>query len=233
MVVVKKRAIIIVAVLLACLLTSIFCFSVLSETTSGSSLDGDIRIVLDAGHGGIDAGVTGVNTGVRESDLNLLYVRKLEKLLSDAGFKIILTRNSDAGLYGLANKNRKRKDMQKRKEIILDANPSLVISIHMNKYALKSRRGAQVFYSKENSNSKLFANCIQKQLNDMPESSRSCSSLAGDYYILKCSEVPSIIIECGFLSNEEDEANLISSEYQDDFVYTIFKGIISYFTETN
>lgn len=233
MVVIKKRSIIIIAVLLACILTSIFCFSVLSETTSGSSLDGDIRIVLDAGHGGIDAGVTGVNTGVKESDLNLLYVRKLEKLLSDAGFKVILTRNSDAGLYGVATKNLKRKDMQKRKEIILDANPSLVISIHMNKYSLKSRRGAQVFYDKDNKNGQIFANCIQKHLNNMKESPRSCSALTGDYYILNCSEIPSVIIECGFLSNADDERNLISGEYQEQFIYTVFKGIVTYFAEIN
>ncbi len=189
--------------------------------------------MLDAGHGGVDAGVTGVKTGVKESDLNLLYVRKLEKLLSDAGFKVVLTRNSDAGLYGVATKNLKRKDMEKRKEIILDTNPSLVISIHMNKYLLKSRRGAQVFYDNNSQSGKLLANCIQNQLNLMKESSRDCLALAGDYYILRCSNIPSIIVECGFLSNEEDEKNLISADYQDSFVYTIFRGIITYFAEIN
>ncbi len=229
MVVVKKRTLIIISVLLACLFTSLFCFSALSETTLGSSLSNDIRIVLDAGHGGIDAGVTGVNTGVKESELNLLYVRKIEKLLVDAGFNVILTRNSDAGLYGIATKNLKRKDMQRRKEIIIDANPSLVISIHMNKYALKSRRGAQVFYNMNTKNGKVFANCVQTELNAMKDSPRNCLALSGDYYILNCSDVPSIIIECGFLSNADDEKNLISSDYQEEFTYTIFRGIISYF----
>ena len=80
-------------------------------------------IVIDAGHGGIDGGVSGVNTGVKESEINLAIVKKLESYIKGAGMSVVLTRSTDAGLYGVATKNLKRKDMQKRKEIILKAKP--------------------------------------------------------------------------------------------------------------
>lgn len=228
---ISRRKIVIISALLIVVFTFTLCFSSLTSTNFVDS-DNVIKVVLDAGHGGIDSGVSGVSTGVKESELNLSYVKNIEKYLHNAGMSVVLTRTSNAGLYGVATKNRKRKDMEKRKQIINEAQPNLVLSIHMNKYSMSTRRGAQVFYKKGDEYAKLLAQSIQNELNGMEESSRECSVLTGDYYILNCSEFPSVIIECGFLSNIEDERLLIDKNYQDKLSYTIFRGIVSFLSKS-
>ena len=232
MFVLKRRKIIIISVLLITALTFLFCFSALQDKPAGDASANKIKIVLDAGHGGVDGGVIGVKSGVKESDLNLIMVKKIEKYLVGAGMSVVLTRSSDAGLYGVATKNLKRKDMEKRRDIINKAKPNLVVSIHMNQYSVSSRRGAQVFYKEGDDASKLLANSIQDSFNDMEEATRSCSALTGDYYILNCTEYPSVISECGFLSSPEDETLLLTDEYQESLAYAIFKGIIGYLSQT-
>ncbi len=232
MIIIKRRNLIIVTVLIIVFLTSILCFRAISVNPVGQAGANKIKIVLDAGHGGIDGGVSGVSSGVKESELNLKVVKKLEKHLIDAGMLVYLTRNSDAGLYGVANSSLKRKDMENRKKIIEKVKPNLVISIHMNKYSVSTRRGAQVFYNSENEKSKVLAECVQSSFNAMEEATRSCSALAGDYYIVKCTKYPSIIAECGFLSNPEEEALLLTDKYQESLAYNIFKGIAEYLAQT-
>jgi len=230
-VIVKKSGLLIVTILIITLLTATVCFGVLATKPIGNASANNLKIVLDAGHGGVDGGVSGVLTGVKESDLNLSVVKKLEKFLIGAGFSVVLTRSTDAGLYGVSSVSLKKKDMQKRRDIIKKAKPNLVVSVHMNKYSLQSRRGAQVFYKKTDEKGKLLAQCVQDSFNQMKEAVRECNILTGDYYILNCSEYPSIIAECGFLSNPEDEALLITEEYQESIAYSIFKGIITYMTK--
>lgn len=231
--VLKKKNLIIFSVLLATFFTIILCFSAISAKPVSEATVNKTKIVLDAGHGGIDGGVVGKLTGIKESELNLKVVKKLEKYLINSGISVTLTRNSDAGLYGVATKNLKKKDMQKRSEIINSASPDLIVSVHMNKYSLSTRRGAQVFYKANDEKSKLLAESVQNCFNDMEEASRNCSVLTGDYYILKCSNYPSIIAECGFLSNSQDETLLVTEEYQDKIAYAIFKGIVGYLTQNN
>lgn len=233
MIVIKRSSIVIISVLILTVFTFVVCFGAISQTTIGEASSTGIKVVLDAGHGGVDKGVSGVNTNIPESELNLSVVKKLEKYFIDAGIAVVLTRSSDAGLYGFATKNLKKKDMQKRSEIINKAEPELVISIHMNQYTLSSRRGAQVFFKNGSEQGKLLASCVQNSFNNMEQSSRECSSLSGDYYILNCSNFPSIIAECGFLSNPKDEALLITDEYQNDIAYAIFKGSIDYLSQTS
>ena len=103
----------------------------------------------------------------------------------------------------------------------------------MNKYSLQSRRGAQVFYKKSDETGQLLANEVQNSLNGMDTTVRSYSALSGDYYILNCTPYPSIICECGFLSNPEDEKLLLTDEYQEKISYAIFKGVISYLSEAS
>lgn len=232
MIVLKRKNILIVSVLIATLFTFVLCVSAIAAKPVGEASANKIKIVLDAGHGGVDGGVTGVNTGVKESELNLKVVKKLENYLINSGMSVTLTRNSDAGLYGVATKNLKRKDMEKRRDIIKSVNPDLVVSVHMNNYSVSTRRGAQVFYKKGDEKAKLLAENIQKNFNSMKEASRNCTILTGDYYILNCSEIPSVIAECGFLSNPEDESLLISEEYQDAIAYNVYKGIIGYLMST-
>lgn len=234
MFVVKKRTVVIVATLLVTAITFIACFGALySGGAVGSGVgNGDVRIVLDAGHGGKDGGVSGISSGIKESTLNLDVVKRIERHLVASGFSVTLTRSSDAGLYGVATSNLKKRDMLKRKEIITEAKPTLVVSVHMNAYALSSRCGAQVFYKAGSEEGKLLASLVQKSFNSMEKKTRECNALSGDYYILNCSEYPSIIAECGFLSNPEEEKLLLTEEYREDLAYAIFKGIINYLTET-
>lgn len=232
MFVIKKRNIIIISVLLVTAITFIICFSALTKTSAGAEITG-ITVVLDAGHGGIDGGVVGARTGVKESELNLKIVKKLEKYLIDGGINPVLTRKTEAGLYGVAVKNLKRRDMEKRREIILKARPALVVSVHLNKFSVSSRRGAQIFYKEGDKNSHLLAESIQSVFNQMEESVREFSPLSGDYYLLNCSEYPSVIAECGFLSNPEEEALLITEDYQDKVAYSLFKGIVTYLAKAS
>lgn len=198
----------------------------LSVTVASSN---NFTVVLDAGHGGIDGGVSGLKTGTPESEINLSIVKKARAYFEEAGLNCVLTRSTEAGLYGTLSKGFKKRDMQKRKEIIEEAKPVAVVSVHQNFYSSSSSRGGQVFYCKENENSRLLATAIQKGINSLDDGvERDRSVLAGDYFILNCTQYPSVIVECGFLSNAEDEALLISDSYQDVLALTIFNGVIEY-----
>ncbi len=185
-------------------------------------------IIIDAGHGGVDAGVRGKTSGVKESDLNLAISKYLYGYFSNAGFNAMLTRKTQGGLYGVPTKGFKARDMITRKKIITENDADMVISIHQNFYSASERKGGQVFYAKENENGKDLALKIQRTLNEM-EHSGNLKILTGDYYILKCTQNPSVIVECGFLSNQDDERLLSTPEYQKAVAYAIFQGAISYF----
>jgi N-acetylmuramoyl-L-alanine amidase len=189
-----------------------------------------ITILIDPGHGGIDEGVHGKVTGIAESELNLKVSKILKNYFSDADFRVVMTRHTEAGLYGLFSKGFKRRDMDFRKKLIQNEKPDIVLSIHMNFYTSQVRRGLQVFYNK-NDNSKRLADEIQKTANlniNMPVTGRNLIKLYGDYFMLKCTDAPSVIVECGFLSNRDDEALLITETYQKELAYFIFCGVLSY-----
>ena len=232
MYVLKKRNLIIFTALFLTAITFIMCFAALSKTDAIAVKSG-VKVVLDAGHGGIDGGVSGIKSGVHESDINLAIVKKLETYLIDAGITVVLTRSSDAGLYGVASSTLKRRDMERRKEIIEKAQPTLVVSVHMNYYPNSSRRGGQVFYKKGSEKSELLAQSLQKGLNSLYGDVKDYSPLTGDYYILNCTEYPSVIAECGFLSNPVDDALLNDEEFQSELAYSLFYGIINYLTESS
>ena len=188
----------------------------------------DYVIVLDAGHGGRDDGSSGVNTGVKEADLNLQITKRLEKQLKNFGFKVVLTREDKDGLYDKNVENFKKSDMVKRKEIIEKANPNMVISIHMNSFPSNYVSGAQAFYQEGDDNSKMFAESVQKQLLKNFDNAKKEAN-KGDYYILKCINRPTILVECGYLTNPEEELLLQKESYQEKMAYSILCGIIEYF----
>lgn len=202
-----------------------FAINTISTGVKASTL---FKVVIDAGHGGVDGGVSGIKTGVKESELNLAVAKELFVAVKEMKFQSVLTRSSSAGLYGTATANKKKKDMEKRKNIILKERPDAVVSIHMNYYDNSSRRGAQVFYKQNDANSKLLADLIQDALNNMPSNEREYSALKGDYYILNCTNYPSVLIECGFLSNPEDERLLSSTEYQSLIAKTVANALSRY-----
>lgn len=183
-------------------------------------------IVIDAGHGGIDGGSVGLK-GTVESKLNLSYALKLKEYCQQFGFKVVLTRTGEGGLYSPFAKNKKRDDMKKRKEIIEKSNCDLIVSVHMNSFSDKSARGAQVFYNQENEISKSLASSIQTQFAASLVKAKK-TALVGDYYMLNCTEKPAVIVECGFLSNAEEEALLITESYKEKTCYAVVCGIVTY-----
>lgn len=185
-------------------------------------------IVIDPGHGGADGGVSGKNSGVTEAEINLEISLLLEKNLTDRGYNVVKTRTADGTVAKAGSE--KLLDMEKRKETILKAAPDLVVSVHCNKFPSPSRRGAQVFYNKFSNEGQRLATTIQNKLNllNLDKVGRAFSSLSGDYYILNCSEYPSAIVECGFLSNAEDEALLLNADYRLQLVESIADGITEF-----
>lgn len=188
-------------------------------------------VVIDAGHGGGDAGVVGSKSGVSEAEINLLVAFTLKKQLEERGVRVVMTREKKSVLEdGIGSKS---DDFEKRKSIINDNSPDLVISIHQNKFPDSTRRGAQVFYNVSSEQGKSLATAIQTSLNNLNQEKvgRSFSALKGDYYILNCSPYPSCIVECGFLSNPNDEELLLNAEYRENLSALIVKGTFAYLDE--
>ena len=177
-------------------------------------------VVIDPGHGGRDQGASRKN--VYEEDINFEVCLYLKQLLEVNDITVIMTRTSDVDLASSGSKNRKREDLKNRVSIMNTGN--VFVSIHMNISSDSRVSGSQVFYGKEDSLD--LANCIQGQLQQLNASKFSATS--GDYYILRNTNVEGVIVECGFLSNENDREKLQESKYQEDLAYAICKGILEY-----
>ena len=185
----------------------------------------DFTVVIDAGHGGIDGGVVASN-GVKESDLNLQYSKELGNLFTQGGFNVVYTRTNADGLYGLPNAGFKQRDMKKRKEIIERARPNLVISVHMNKFSRSTRSGPQVFYQEGYEQGQMLAESLQRVFNDFTGNRHE--EISGDFYICRESPCTAVIVECGFLSNDADSAQLQTEEYRKLICQKIFEGVMLY-----
>ena len=187
-------------------------------------------VVIDAGHGGADPGVMGVKTGIKESELNLKMALVLGDLFTAAGYKAVLTRYGDESTApGAFDKSA---DMQARREIIKRVSPDAVISLHMNKYEGTSRRGVQVFYTTEGS--KGLAEALQKHLNqtmNVPTLGRGFEAIVGEYYIADNGEIPSVIVECAFLSSPIDEALITDPDYRLRLASEIEIAVARYLSE--
>lgn len=190
-------------------------------------------IVIDAGHGGSDPGKVGVN-GALEKDINLALALKLKDLLEKKDLNIVLTRDSDAGLYSESAANKKVDDMQTRCKIITDANPLFTVSLHQNSYTSPEIKGAQVFYYGQSEEGKKLAELLQENLISHVDSQNTRVAKANEsYYLLKKTPTPTVIVECGFLSNPSEAELLSDSAYQDKLARAIYMGIISYLKEEN
>ena len=184
-------------------------------------------IVIDAGHGGPDPGSIGYKTKVLEADINLKMSYLLKDKLEKAGLTVVMTRPTSEALAEGRGKSFKKRDMELRKEIIKQARPNMVISLHQNSFTNHTLRGAQVFYDKKSEISKQIADLIQKEfLKNLEHSNKAISP--GNYYMLKCTAAPSVIIECGFLSHEEEEKLLQNEDYQHKITNAICAGILNF-----
>lgn len=188
-------------------------------------------IVIDAGHGGDDPGKIGIN-GALEKDINLTIAHKLRELLESQGYEIIMTRTTGEGLYQPGTKNMKVDDMQKRCGIITKAMPVFTVSIHQNSYPEEYVKGAQVFYYGQSKEGEALAKKIQSSLvaHLDPENHR-VEKANESYYLLKKTPTPTVIVECGFLSNSEEAELLTTNEYQDKVAWAIMMGILQYLNE--
>ena len=179
-------------------------------------------IVIDAGHGGFDPGKAGVN-GEDEKYINLKIAAYLQQYLEESGAIAIITRSTDEALG-----SSKREDMSERKLIVNESDGDIMISIHQNAFTSGSAKGAQVFYYKNSEEGKRLAEDIQQALCDSLGSTRSAKSNS-DYYVLRTTTIPSAIVECGFLSNSDEETKLNTADYQQKTAWAIYKGISDYF----
>ena len=194
----------------------------------------DKIIVIDVGHGGGDPGKVAVY-GKDEKYLNLEVALKLKDLLEKSGAKVIMTREDDSGLYLNETDNmmwQKQGDMIKRRQIIQNSSGDMMISIHMNSYPDTSIFGAQTFYLKNDEESHKLGKLIQEELVEVSfkfnKREAKCNST---YYILKENNMPSVVVECGFISNPEEEKMLNDSGYQEKLSWAMLKAIARYFYE--
>ena len=185
-------------------------------------------VVIDPGHGGNDPGGIGIS-GVLEKDVNLSVALYLKDYLEHQGIRVVMTRETDQGLYSETAQNKKKEDLAKRISIIEETQPDFVLCIHQNIFTDSKYSGAQVFYYKESEEGARLAGLIQNQLIQGvdPDNTRVPKSNM-NYYMLKQSPVPIVIVECGFLSNVDEEAKLGTQAYQRDLAWNIYLGTMQY-----
>ena len=182
------------------------------------------KVVLDAGHGGRDPGKIGAGE-IQEKDVNLKIAKKLKGKLEERGIQAVLTREKDETLAPEGSANRQVEDIKKRVERIDGENALLAVSIHQNSYQDPEVRGAQVFYYQHSTKGKEAAAILQEALIRMdPEHPREAKG-NGTYYLLRRTRTPTVIVECGFLSNPEEAKLLASEEYQEKIAEAVAEGI--------
>ena len=194
--------------------------------------EGVKTVVIDAGHGGDDPGKIGINNAL-EKDINLRIVQRLKQYLEMDGIHVVLTRETEEGLYDSDASNKKVQDMKRRIEKIEETDPVLTVSIHQNSYPEEYVHGAQVFYYNGSSEGQKLAELIQRQMvRDLdPENHRQIKP-NDSYYLLKKTKGTIVIVECGFLSNVAEAEKLCDETYQDRVAWSIHKGILQYLNET-
>lgn len=228
----KKRIIfinlsIVFAILIYSISSNTFSKTQLASSTPVSSH----TIILDAGHGSPDGGATGEDGSV-ESDLNLNIVLKLQNLLESSNCTVILTRSDKNGIYKADSstiRQKKVSDMKNRVDIANNSNAEMFVSIHMNKLEQTQYSGWQTFYKNDDEDSKKIAETIQLSLNNFlkKENSRTIKSISG-IYLTKNVEIPLVLVECGFLSNVEENKLLQTDSYQNELAWSIYIGIMDY-----
>lgn len=232
-----------ISIIIICLLLGIFVYSYEGtkinlddkvQLTTSTPVSGKV-IIVDAGHGVPDEGAES-SSGTTEAEINLKIALKLQNLLEQSGCTVILTRSDENAIYDL-NKNtlreKKISDIRNRVKIGNNSSADIFVSIHLNKIPQSQYYGWQCFYNSKNENSINLAKKIQSNLNDaiQKENTRVAMKLE-KVYIMKHVEIPISIVECGFLSNPEEEQQLLNEEYQDRLAGGIFNGILDYFNNS-
>ncbi len=203
--------------------------------TPASSITSLGTVVIDAGHGGEDPGAVSTYSDATEKDINLRIAKLLGQLLEAAGYQVILTREEDKLVYkeGTTEIYDKRKqDLTRRKDIMDNSNADIVVSIHLNEFSQSKYYGAQVFYPPNSESSQNLAISIQKAFREGvdPSNTREALLKSTPIIILRNLKTPTVVVECGFLSNQQEENKLRSEEYQRKISKAIKTGIDNYFS---
>lgn len=216
------------AIAAAALVLTLVLLGMWAAAVFPASADQDaLTVVIDAGHGGMDGGVVGTTYGAKECDINLYIAKTLRHFLVKKGINVVMTRNKDVTLSDGKTQNAKLSDMKKRAEIINSSAPDLMISIHQNSYPLAGVCGAQVFYDASSEAVRTAAETFQQTLNDSLGKNRAAKQ--EEYYVLQCSPYPSVLVECGFLSNPEEERLLLTAAYREKVAYALYTATVLYF----
>ena len=192
-------------------------------------------IILDAGHGGEDGGTSSTD-GTKEKDITLAVTLRLKAMLESAGFQVKMTRETDIAVNDPnldTVKQRKVSDIKNRLKLIQNTPNCIFISIHQNHFSESKYNGTQVFYSKNHEDSKAIAEDIQNQVVTFiqPENKREIKPATESIYLLWNTNVPAVLVECGFLSNSDEESKLKTDNHQQLLVDGIVKGIDQYFSD--
>ena len=233
-VVVKKNNIILVG-LIFILLATIYSLNLDTERVISTTVaENQKTVIIDAGHGGEDPGKVSNYSDLREKDLNLIIAQKTRELLEKENFTVIMTRQEDRLEYAEGTTNvieKRRQDLNRRKKIMDESGAAIVVSIHLNGFNQTQYYGAQTFYPPNSEDSKKLAEVLQKSIRDTcdPENKREPQLKKDPIIILADLKTPTVIVECGFLSNAEEEKKLGTAEYQDKLAAAMTLGIQEYF----
>ena len=187
-------------------------------------------VVVDAGHGGVDPGKIGVDDSL-EKDINLEIAERLKTILEQQDIQVVMTREEDKGLYEETASNKKAQDLKKRCSLINEGQADCAVSIHQNSYHEENVFGAQVFYYQTSTEGEKAAGIIQDALQKVNPDNTKKIKANNTYYILKKTEVPTVIVECGFLSNYKEAQKLVTEDYQKSVAEAVAEGILSYIKE--
>ncbi len=232
----NKKSFRLTAAMIGCFVLLAVCARVTEHVlpTSAPVSDKPI-IVIDAGHGGLDSGAVG-KSGLLEKDVNLAVVKYLQQFLEISGFETVLTRSEDISIYDPGTegiRNQKLSDMDNRLKIIQSYPDSIFLCVHQNNFTDPKYFGAQMFYNNNNPNNRTLAQIMQNRFAVLqPDNDREIKLSGNELFLLKSNVNPSLMIECGFLSNPEEEALLATEEYRQKVAFTIYCGVIEYIDAT-
>jgi N-acetylmuramoyl-L-alanine amidase len=199
-----------------------------NNTRNNDALLEGKTIVIDPGHGGRDGGTTGIAHGTIEKELNLKVAKNIrEELKKRTGATVILTREDDSSLLG---DTKQKEELQARIDLAQEHNADLYISIHHDAFEDKEVQGITTYYGKNKRSDKKLAEIIQDAIFNQNIETRDRGAKAGNYHVLRESQVPAVLVELGFTSNEKDENRMNSEEFQTKSKKGIVDGIIEYFT---
>jgi len=220
------------AILLVLSVMSMLVVSVLwqGSTAVVSHFEKGHIVMLDPGHGGYDPGAI-TNQGVYEKYINLQIAQKVKEMLGPSGIGVFLTREEDIDYVpdGAKGKTTKKQiDLNRRIDMAKEANADVFVSLHVNATATGQESGAETFYHYESESGKRLAELVQQELIKIPGMNRRIAK-PGDFYIIKNTSMPAVIVEVGYLSSMKEQKKLQQSWYQEQLARAIAKGIANFF----